>query len=624
MHRYGWGLFCAVLACTYGLPRARAAEQTPAVNTSAVKTTAPVAASVSKYHTDITGAPGNEVFDLLKKTSQLLVLKDKPPATIAALRRRVAGDEQRFREVLESQGYYDGQLESTLTLDGETVAIKIAITPGQRFTVAAMALRIDREVPASQVLHDRSFEPPLTALIGKPARADAVIRAEDDAIAALRNHGFPFAARGDREIAVDHDAHEIRVVLPVTLGPRAVFGEVHFAGLTKIKDGYMKRSVPWISGTLFDFRRLEELRQYFVDSGLFASVKVEPADTKDMADDAPLDVNVVVVEGAHRSITLGANYARDAGFGGTAGWTHRNLFGAGEKLDLKLDGTQLEQAASAAFAKPNFLRRNQTLNLTLGVKHSDTVAFEGWSGSASAGLERKLGTDWIAGAGVSLDVSDLTQNGVSNRSYLVGLPVTVVRAPLIATRSIIDSFVDQTEGWRLNATATPYAGEYQGAATFLRTEVEGDVYFPLDGRQWRVLAARLKVGTIVGADNGHIPPDKRFYAGGGGSVRGFGYQLVSPRDADGTPLGGRGLLESSLEMRIRISDTIGVVPFVDAGAVSPTSLPGRDARIAVGAGIGARYYTGVGPLRVDFAMPVNPRGGIDKGFQFYLSFGQAF
>jgi translocation and assembly module TamA len=624
MRGYGWGFFCAVVAWAHHMPHARAAEPAPAsaVNTPAVKTTAPVAATVTKYRTDIAGAPGKAVLDLLKKTSQLLVLKDKPPATIAALRRRVAGDEQRFREVLESQGYYDGQLESTLTLDGETVTIKIAITPGERFALAGMELRLDRDVPASQVLLNQTYAPPLKVLIGKPARADDVIKAEDDAIATLRNHGFPFAMRGDRETAVNHEAHEVRVVLPVTLGPRTVFGEVHFAGLTKIEDGYMKRSVPWISGTLFDFSRLEELRQYFVDSGLFASVKVEPADTRDMADDAPLDINVVVVEGAHRSITLGANYARDAGFGGTAGWTHRNLFGGGEKLDLKLDGTQLEQTGGATFAKPNFLRRNQTLKLSAGVKHSDTDAFEGWSGTSTAGLERKLGTDWIVGGGVSLDVSDLTQNGVSNRSYLAGLPVTVVRAPLIATRSVSDYFVDQTAGWRLNASATPYTGEYQGASTFLRTDVEGDVYFPLDNRQWRVLAARLKVGTIVGA--GNVPPDKRFYAGGGGSVRGFGYQLVSPLAADGTPIGGRGLLESSLEMRIRLTDTIGVVPFVDAGSVSPTSLPGRDARIAVGAGIGARYYTGVGPLRVDFAMPVNPRGGIDKGFQFYLSFGQAF
>jgi translocation and assembly module TamA len=619
MRGYGWGVFCAALACSGGPSPAYAADQTPAV-----KTTAPIAATVAKYRTDIAGAPGKDVLDLLKKTSQLLALKDKPPATIAALRRRVADDEQRFREVLESQGYYDGQLESTLTLDGEAVDIKIVITPGVRFKITALALRIDRDVPAAQVLLNKTYELPLKALAGKPARADDVIKAEDDSITILRDHGFPFAARGDRETAVNHETHEVRVVLPVKLGPRAVFGETHFAGLTTVQQGYMARSVPWISGTLFDFSRLEELRKYFVDAGLFASVKVEPADTKDMADDAPLDVNVVVVEGAHRSITLGGNYARDAGFGGTVDWTHRNLFGNAEKLDLKLDGTQIAQTASATFAKPNFLRRNQTLNLSAGVTHSDTEAFEGWSGTTAAGLERKLGTDWILGAGVSLDVSDLTQNGVSNRSYLAGLPVTVVRAPLIATRSISEYFIDQTRGWRLNAAATPYVGEYQGATSFLRTEVEGDAYFPLDSREWRVLAARLKLGTIVGAGSDHMPPDKRFYAGGGGSVRGFGYQLVSPVDADGTPVGGRGLIESSLEMRFRISDTIGVVPFIDAGGVSPTSLPGKDTRFAVGAGIGARYYTGVGPLRVDVAIPVNPRPGIDKGFQFYLSFGQAF
>ena len=616
MRPSGWGVFYAALLCGQA---AYAADQTPQV-----KTTAPVAASVTTYRTDITGAPGDEILDLLKKTSQLLVLKDRPPATIAALRRRVAEDEQRFREVLESQGYYDAKLESTLKLDDGAVAVEIVITPGERFTVAALDLRLDRDVPASQVLLGQTYLPPLRALIGKPARADDVIKAEDDAIAILRDRGFPFAARGDRETAVEHETHQVRVALPVKLGPRAVFGETHFVGLDKINEAYMDRSVPWISGTLFDFSRLEDLRRTFVDAGLFASVKVEPVDTRDMADDSPLDVNVVVVEGAHRSITLGTNYARDAGFGGSAGWTHRNLFGGAEKLDLKVDGTQLEQTGGATFEKPNFLRRKQTLKLSAGVKHSDTEAFEGWSGTSTAGLERKLGTDWIVGAGVSLDVSDLTQNGVSNRSTLAGLPMTVVRAPMIATRSITQYFVDQTQGWRLNATTTPYAGEYQGATKFLRTEVEGDVYFPLDSREWRVLAARLKVGTIIGAGSARMPPDKRFYAGGGGSVRGFGYQLVSPLDADGTPVGGRGLLESSLEMRYRISDSIGVVPFIDIGGVSPTSLPGKDTRFAIGAGIGARYYTGFGPLRVDFALPVNPRGGIDKGFQFYLSFGQAF
>jgi translocation and assembly module TamA len=200
----------------------------------------------------------------------------------------------------------------------------------------------------------------------------------------------------------------------------------------------------------------------------------------------------------------------------------------------------------------------------------------------------------------------------------------VVRAPQIATRSIVNYFVDQTRGWRLDATAAPYAGSYNGTASFLSTTVEGDYYLPLDAREWRVLAARLKLGTILGAGIGNIPPDKRFYGGGGGSVRGFGFQLISPLAADNTPIGGRALIETSLEARVRVSDTIGIVPFIDAGAVSASPLPGKNARFGVGAGIGGRYYTAVGPMRVDIAIPLNPRTGIDKGFQFYVSFGQAF
>ncbi|MBX7200527.1 MAG: BamA/TamA family outer membrane protein [Rhodospirillaceae bacterium] len=616
MRRYGLGVVCAALACVP--PGANAAAPVE------VKSAAPVAATVTRYRADIVGAPGKDVLNLLRATSQLLALKDRPPATIAALRRRIADDEQRFSEVMESQGYYDAQLESNLTTEGDEVAVEIAITPGARFLMAALDLRLDRDVPGADVLTDKSYDAPLKKLIGKPARAEDVIKAEDDAIAVLRDHGFPFARRGDRETAVNHDTHDVKVILPVKLGPHAVFGDTLFNGLDKVHEGYMKRSVPWTAGTLFDYSRLEELRRYFVDSGLFASVKVAPADTPDIADGAPLDVDVAVAEGAARSVTIGGNYARDQGFGGSAGWTHRNLFGGAEKLDLKLDGTQIEQTAGAAFEKPNFLRRNQALKLSFGVKHSDTDAFAGWSSTSTAGLERKFGTDWIVSAGVSLDVSDLTQNGVSGRSFLAGLPLTVVRTPGIATRSISTFFVDQTEGWRLTASATPYIGEYRGRATFLRTEAEGDYYIPFDERQWTVLAARLKAGTIVGSGIAHVPVDKRFYAGGGGSVRGFGYQLVSPVDADGTPLGGRGLLESSLEMRFRIMDTVGVVPFIDAGGVSPSPVPGKDTRFAVGTGIGVRYYTDVGPLRVDFALPVNPRAGIDKGFQFYLSFGQAF
>ncbi|MBY0509373.1 MAG: BamA/TamA family outer membrane protein, partial [Rhodospirillaceae bacterium] len=299
-------------------------------------------------------------------------------------------------------------------------------------------------------------------------------------------------------------------------------------------------------------------------------------------------------------------------------------FGNAEKLETTLDGTQLEQTATAALTRPHFFRHGQSLKLAAQGKRSDTDAFQGYSGTLYAGLERGLGEDWLVGAGISFDGASLTQTGATSRSYLAGLPMTLVRAPRIVTRVVPENFVDQTEGWRMRLAATPYSGALDKTVAFFKGEAEGDVYFPIDERQWYVLAARLKVGTLLGEDIEHVPADKRFYGGGGGSVRGFGYQLISPLDAAGTPIGGRSLIETSVEARIKVTNTIGFVPFIDAGAVSSSSLPGKNARLAIGAGIGARYYTGVGPLRVDFAVPVNPRGGRDKGFQFYLSFGQAF
>jgi translocation and assembly module TamA len=184
--------------------------------------------------------------------------------------------------------------------------------------------------------------------------------------------------------------------------------------------------------------------------------------------------------------------------------------------------------------------------------------------------------------------------------------------------------VEMTRGWRLRVNAVPYVGRYVGTMTFVHLETEVDGYWPVMRGDRLVLAGRLKLGTLLGENTDEVPANKRIYAGGGGSIRGFGYQLVGPLDAENKPMGGRGLVETSAEARIRISDTIGIVPFVDAGVVSRRGLPGSDGDIRVGAGIGLRYYTGAGPLRVDFAVPLSRRAGVDKWFQFYVSFGQAF
>lgn len=222
------------------------------------------------------------------------------------------------------------------------------------------------------------------------------------------------------------------------------------------------------------------------------------------------------------------------------------------------------------------------------------------------------------GAGTTFEFAALTEDGLKRNSYLAGLPLGVTRA--VDERILIE----MTRGWRLRVNVIPYVGCYVGTATFVHLETEVNGYFPVMRNDRLVLAGRLKLGSLLGENTDDIPANKRFFAGGGGSIRGFGYQLVGPLDAENKPMGGRALIETSMEARFRITDTIGIVPFIDAGMVSRHGLPGQDGDIRLGAGLGARYYTGAGPLRVDVALPLNKRAGVDKSFQFYVSFGQAF
>ena len=137
-----------------------------------------------------------------------------------------------------------------------------------------------------------------------------------------------------------------------------------------------------------------------------------------------------------------------------------------------------------------------------------------------------------------------------------------------------------------------------------------------------ILAGRVSAGTIVGADLFDIPPQRRFYVGGGGTLRGYNYQSASPRDARGNIIGGRSFFTASAEARIKVTDTVGIVPFVDMGSAFRSEVPDLgDLRYAVG--LGLRYYTGIGPVRFDVAVPLNPQKG-DGDYGIYLSLGQAF
>ena len=186
-----------------------------------------------------------------------------------------------------------------------------------------------------------------------------------------------------------------------------------------------------------------------------------------------------------------------------------------------------------------------------------------------------------------------------------------------------DSLLDPTRGFRLSGWISPEYSGHGKSLEYARTQVDASVYRPVsDGV---VVAGRLRLGTILGADDYDIAPSRRFYSGGGGSVRGYGYQQLGPKDADGAPIGGRGLIEFALETRIRLKQfggNFGIVPFLDGGSLSTEALPNFGQwRFAVGTGV--RYYSMFGPIRIDVGVPLNRQKG-DGPVAVTVSLGQAF
>lgn len=572
------------------------------------------------YDVFLEGLPSKALEDQFKAASQLIRLENSPPASVLGLRRRLRADERRMDEILKSNGYYGARIVSSLTrpdddlTPGTETTTKIDVRPGPQYVFSVAGVELTPALNAPVLGFDAEFR----TLEGSPAFASSAIAAERAAVAALANAGYPFARALPRRAEVNHARTAIVLTLRIDPGQYRTFGEVDFAGLDTVEEAYPERLVPWTPETPFSRSTLNDYRQTLIDTRLFTSVKVEAAAEAGPAESRQLDVGITVEEGALRTIGANVSYARDEGFGGGVSWQHRNFFGQAEILDLVLQASELDQSVSASLRKPAFRRPDQVLSTGVSLLHEDGEAFEEYSATVRAGVERDLWRSWRGGLGVTLEVAELRDSSGKDESYLAGLPLTL-------SQDRTDSLLDPKRGHRLAFELTPYAGQFSGTALFARTAITGSYYYPVsESDRPVVLAARVKVGSVLGESSAEVPANKRFYAGGGGSVRGFGYQLIGPLDVNDDPRGGRSVIEAALEARIPVTGTLSVVPFVDGGLVSRDVVPRFSETMRFGAGLGGRYETPVGPLRVDIAIPINRRPGVDNSFQFYISFGQAF
>lgn len=551
---------------------------------------------------------------LLEKASRLVTLADRAPTSLERLRRRAEGDVERAVKILRSEGFYKGEARYRLEEDPTPLRAVLAVTPGPPFAYGAYRIRYQNApVPTPAGFPATAADVGLTS--GARARSADILDARSRIVARLGNSGHPRATVLDQTAVADFAAGTLSVDVVVDPGPAAVFGDVRVDGLSSVERELVDDFVTWNRGAPYRQDAVDALQKSLIGTRLFSSVVARPGERADADGTLPIDVRVE--ESEHRSVGAGVAYSTNTGAGVNTYWEHRNLLGQGERLRVNLKVAEIQQLLGATAAKPAYLRPDQTLTGEVKIERDRTEAYVQELIGSSVGLERTFGSTLTGRLGLSAEYSRVTDERGARTVQILGVPASV-------TRDTTDNLLDPTKGARLTFATTPFAGvDDESALSFWRNRLTGSAYLSVDEASRYVLAVRGEIGSITGISRRRVPAHHRLYSGGGGSVRGYGYQLIGPLDDENDPLGGRSFAELGLEARIRIGQSFGIVPFLEAGVVDESTLPAFDENIRYAAGIGGRYYTGFGPLRVDIAFPLNPRG-LDDPFQFYVSLGQAF
>jgi translocation and assembly module TamA len=601
-------------------------------------------------------ATGKAPLDLaLRQSSQLESLRTGAPVGPFALIARAQQDRERLVTVLESFGYYRGRL--TFTIDGQGLE-----DPGLPDAIAALAqehpAKVNVAIELGPLYHLRriTIEGEIDAAARRamglesdaPAVADNVLGARDRLLTALQEEGHALA-KVEAPIAFEDQSDPVLdVSFKAEAGPRVDIGEISLNGLKRLQESFVRQRLLLHAGEPYSPSRLERARTDLLALGVFASVTVRPGTQLDAQGRLP--VSFEFAERPRHAINLNAAYSSDLGGSFGAVWSDRDLFGHAEQLNLSATAINLGGNATtgvgynlgAQLTKPDVWQRDQSLQFGLVALKQDLIAYDQTALTGTTILNRKLSSVWRVSLGLSLEQEQILEQGVPP---CVPAPIAGTNPPVCPTvRSDYTLFAipvslkydstdltnpldDPLHGLRASLSITPTESFGNGHATFAIVQGTVSSYFDLARLGWTpngrsVIALRALGGLAEGAGELSLPPDQRFYAGGSATVRGFQYQSIGPQFPDGNPIGGTAIEAASAEFRQRFGENFGAALFLDGGEVTATTRP-LQGTLSIGYGAGLRYYTPIGPIRLDVALPsTRPANG--SAFEIYVGLGQVF
>ncbi len=559
----------------------------------------------------------------VERASALIRDRDRPASGRAGLLSAANGDYQRLVETLYARGYYsgtvsiliDGREAGELPLDVDLpnpVQVAISIDPGEiyRFRTA----RINNLLPGTD-LSPFGFE------TGLAARSDVVRDAGRAAVRAWAREGYALADIPNAEVVADHEARELDANLTIVEGPKVRYGSTSVAGTDRVDHTFLRYMVDLPEGETYNPDKVEAARKRLLALDAFGVVDITEGE---VAADGTIPVALTVQDRKPRRFGFGATVSSIDGAGVEGFWLHRNILSRSERLRFdgavsgigrSLDPTDYDYELGTTFIKPGALSPDTDFRLNVTLEREKLDNYDALSFSLSAGYSSVI-SDTITASGDFVVERSRIDDSLGRRNFLLyGLEGQL-------TYERRDNPLDATSGYYLDLTAFPFY-ETKSGEFGLRSTAEARAYRSLSNSGRYVLAGRARIGSVTGISLTDAPPQVLFFSGGGGSVRGFEYQGNGITLPSGDEIGGRSVIEASAEIRTKFNENFGMVGFIDAGIVGPNAAPDFTEEIDVGVGLGLRWRTGLGPLRVDVARAINHKAG-DPIVGVYIGLGQAF
>ncbi|MFA6502563.1 MAG: BamA/TamA family outer membrane protein, partial [Parachlamydiales bacterium] len=575
----------------------------------------PIYAFSLEYSVVFFGIGDKNTLDAIEKVSNLIILQKRPPKTSNALRYRANSDIAEIKKILHSLGYYDAEVKVDLEETEKLIKVNVFITPGTRYTIKEINLYSDciekkKLEIANVTLND------LDLRVSDPVVTENIISNQDKLLFLLSSNGYPLSKIEKLETKIDLSEKTAYLDFCVQTGPFSKFGNIKISGLKDIDQSVIFKKIKWNKNQTYDVRKIIETQRALLKTNLFSSVAILNDQTVDKDDQ--LGINIKLAEALHKYFSPAISYATVDGFGASIAWGNRNFRSRGELLALEAEVAQRIFFGIATYKITDFLKTDQNYVLRLAAQREKIpYVYLAFTYSMINRIDRLISKNLLVSLGFKVEYDEITHSGNNGDFLLLGVPFYL-------KYSNANNLLNPTKGNTFIYYASPYQNVINEADFFFKQTFTYNIYLPFGKSEIFVLAVRTQLGNMIGSSVFNMPLTKLFLGGSDDDLRGYKYRTVSPLNEKREPIGGKSAIYVSIEPRFKITKTIGLVPFTDLGIVSLKQFPAFEEKWFKSVGIGVRYYSFFGPIRLDVGFPLDRRKNIDPRYKIYVNIGQTF